>query len=161
MYFKNQVRLNRGSFIHPFMGFNFRITDLQAAVGVEQMKKLDFIVCRKSENENYYKQLLEQTPEVIFPADNKLGKRVPFRVNILVKDPDKLGEFLTQKDIGIRRFFYPLNHQPCFNATNSVRHPCPQADQIFKKGLSLPSGVGLSKAQIKFVCDAIINYFKK
>jgi perosamine synthetase len=158
-YFKNQGRLNRGSFIHPQMGFNFRITDLQAAIGVVQMKKLKMIIDRKAENEALYKKFLKDCSQIEFPKDIKAGKRVPFRINILTNDPEKLGDFLTEKDIGIRRFFYPLNHQPCFTDDNSIRNACPNADKIFSKGLSLPSGVGLTTKQIKYVCDNILKFY--
>ncbi len=161
-YFKNQGRLNRGSFIHPQMGFNFRITDLQAAIGVVQMKKLPMIIKRKSENEALYKKFLKDCPQVKFPVDTKVGKRVPFRINLLVDDPEKLSNFLTEQGVGVRRFFYPLNHQPCFTDENSIKHfSCANADRIFEHGISLPSGVGLFEKQIKYVCDSIKKFYKK
>ncbi len=158
-YFKNQGRLNRGSFVHPYMGFNFRVTDLQAAVGVIQMKKLDWIIKRKAENEALYKKLLKDVAQVEFPVDTRVGTRVPFRINLLVQDPQVLSDYLTKKDVGVRRFFYPLDHQPCFTNKNSIKKPCPNAYKIFERGISLPSGVGLSTAQIKYVCNSIKEYY--
>jgi perosamine synthetase len=159
-YFKNQGRLNRGSFIHPQFGVNFRVTDLQSAIGVEQMKKLDWIIERKNENENLYKKLLHGVKEVQFPADTKVGRRVPFRINILAQDPDGLSEFLTGNEIGVRRFFYPLHRQPCFNNKNSRRlKTYKHVDKIFRRGISLPSGVGLTTEQIQYVCAKIKEYY--
>ena len=161
-YFKNQGRLNRGSFIHPYMGFNFRVTDLQAAVGVAQMKKFDFIIKRKEENENCYKKFLKNVEGVEFPQDTKVGQRVPFRINILVNDPEKLGNFLTEKGVGVRRFFYPLYRQPCFNPRNSISlgpQGYPNSDFIFERGMSLPSGVGLTQKQIRYVCEVIKQFY--
>ena len=161
-YFKNQGRLNRGSFIHPQMGFNFRITDLQAAIGVIQMKKLKMIINRKAQNESLYKKFLKDCSHVKFPVNTKVGKRVPFRINILVDNPENLGNFLSEKGVGVRRFFYPLNLQPCFNNNNSVRlDPCQNAFRIFEQGLSLPSGVGLKEKQIQYVCNHIKRYYSK
>jgi len=160
MYFRNQGRLKRGSFVHPYVGFNYRITDLQAAIGVIQMKRLAFIIRKKKENEKLYKRLLIGVSQVEFPVDTKVGKRVPFRINILVDDPKALGDFLAKKNVGIRRFFYPLYRQPCFNKTNSRKlRSYKNSDKIFSRGLSLPSGVGLTQKQIKYVCGSIKEYY--
>jgi len=160
MYFKNQGRLKRGSFVHPHMGFNFRITDLQAAVGVAQMAKLSHIIARKHQMEGLYKSLLKDTPEVKFPIDTKVGKRIPFRINILVKNPKALGDYLIKQDVGVRRFFYPLYKQPCFNKTNCrILSSYPVSDYLFMHGLSLPSGVGLTDEQIQYVCEKIKEYY--
>lgn len=160
-YFKNQGRLKRGSFVHPRIGFNFRLTDLQAAIGVEQLKKLDFIIEKKRENENLYRELLKDSP-VEFPKDVKRGSRVPFRVNILVDDPEKLGEYLEERDVGTRRFFYPLHTQPCFTRDNSDYYAdLINSTSIFNLGLSLPSSVGLKQEEIKYVCGCIKQFFGK
>ncbi|MBU1124489.1 MAG: DegT/DnrJ/EryC1/StrS family aminotransferase, partial [Candidatus Omnitrophica bacterium] len=156
IYLRNQGRLSRGSFIHPKMGYNFRFTDLQAALGVAQMRKLSFIIEKKLHIEGYYKQFLKEAEEVRSPEVTTHGKRVPFRINILVKDPKGLGGFLQKKGIGVRRFFYPLHRQPCFNKENCIRLTSyPHSDEIFASGLSLPSGVRLTKKQIRQICDQI------
>jgi len=160
IYFKNQGRLKRGSFIHPYMGYNFRVTDLQSAIGVEQMKKLSFIIKKKTENENLYKSELIHYPQVQFSVDTKVGKRVPFRINILVDDPVRLSDHLTKCGVGVRRLFYPLYKQPCFNRNNSRRiRSYKNSDMIFSRGISLPSGVGLTSRQIKYVCQCIRKYY--
>jgi len=160
VYFKNQGRLKRGSFIHPFLGYNFRVTDLQAAIGVAQMKKLDFIIRSKIKNEGLYKKYLKGVDEVQFTIDTKVGIRVPFRINIMVDNPKKLGDWLTKNEVGVRRWFYPLYKQPCFNSKNSRRLKAyVNSDAAFAKGLSLPSGVGLTEKQIKHVCSSIKKFF--
>lgn len=160
MYFKNQGRLHRGSFIHPFLGYNFRVTDLQAAIGVAQMKKLSYIIKKKAQNESIYRKLLRDVPQVQFPVDTKVGKRVPFRINVMVDDPEGLTGHLTKNGVGVRRWFYPLYRQPCFNKKNSRSLKAyPNADRLFERGLSLPSGVGLSEKQIRYVCSSIKKYF--
>jgi perosamine synthetase len=159
-YFKNQGRAERGSFIHPEVGYNFRITDLQAALGVVQMRKLDMIIKKKAHNEMLYKKYTEDIPEVELPERTTLGERVPFRVNILVEDPEALGNYLTENEIGVRRFFYPLHKQPCFNESNSVIRSAPvNSSVIFSRGLSLPSSVALTEEEIRFVCDKIRAFY--
>jgi perosamine synthetase len=158
-YLKNQGRLQRGSFIHPRIGFNFRLTDLQAAIGVAQLKKLDFIIRKKHENEKMYAELLKGYP-VEFPRDLKRGSRVPFRVNILVEDPERLGEYLGDCEVGTRRFFYPLHTQPCFDQKNSGFAIQPtNSTAVFERGLSLPSSVGLKSEEIEYVCQCIRQFY--
>lgn len=160
-YFKNQGRLERGSFVHPKIGYNFRITDLQAAIGVVQMERLPWIIERKRENEVLYKEYLKETKGVCFPSENGYGERVPFRVNILTDDPEGLSRFLEKQGVGVRRFFYPLHRQPCFTRENSsVRDTLKNADYIFERGVSLPSGVGLKEEEIEFVCGEIKRFFE-
>ena len=160
MYFKNQGRLERGSFVHPRVGYNFRITDLQAALAVNQLKRLPSIIERKVANENTYKKHLSGVRKVEFPKVNGYGQRVPFRVNILVPDPEALMKYLDSRGISTRRFFYPLHTQPCFNRKNSgVAQKLENAAKIFERGISLPSGLSLSEKQIQYVCDSIKEFY--
>ena len=70
---RNQGRLNSGSFIHPMVGFNFRITDMQAAVGIAQLEKLDEIIARKQANFALYRRQLEGNPHVkVFEGPQKV-----------------------------------------------------------------------------------------
>ena len=158
-YFKNQGRLERGSFIHPRIGFNFRLTGLQAALAIEQMRRLPAIVRQKLEHERLYAEYLEGVEGIEFPPANGRGTRVPFRANILTDDPEALGRYLEARDIGVRRFFYPLHKQPCFNASNSrAKEPLENAEKIFLRGLSLPSSLSLNPNQIRRVCDGIRSF---
>lgn len=158
-YFKNQGRLQRGTFVHERMGYNFRITDLQAAVGVAQFARLGRTIARKNTIRQMYYHRLEGCPGVSIPADNGFGKVVPFRVNILVDDPEGLANFLAEREIATRRFFYPLHRQPSFNADNSVVRQKPvQSVRAFERGLMLPSGLSLDDACIDRVCACIREY---
>jgi perosamine synthetase len=159
-YFRNQGRLDRGSFVHPRLGYNFRLTDIQAAIGLAQLDKLTEIIDRKRKNEQYYRELLADLEEVAFPTVDPESERVPFRVNILVPDPAGLGTFLEAEGVGVRRFFYPLHRQPCFSRTNCrVSGAIQNSVYAFEHGLSLPSSAKLTREQIKYVCDAIRKFF--
>lgn len=160
LYFRNQGRLNRGSFVHPQMGWNFRMTDLQCALGLAQMRKLDWIIRRKDEVEAQYRSRLESVAQVRFPAVRSYGTRVPFRINILVSEPAALCEHMERSGVGVRRFFYPLHRQPCFTETNSrtVSGIC-NSLQAFETGVSLPSSVNLTDLEIEYVCDAIEEFY--
>ena len=159
IYFKNQGRLNRGSFVHERVGYNFRITDLQAAIGVVQFHRLEETIRRKIALRKAYYARLSECPGICFVRDNGLGKVVPFRVNVLVDDPEGLAEHLKQRDIQTRRFFYPLHLQPSLNPDNCVVPTKPTASiRLFEQGLMLPSGLDLRDEQIDYVCEAIRDF---
>ncbi len=158
-YFKNQGRLHRGTFVHDRVGYNFRITDLQAAVGLAQFARVKEHIHRKHAIRVAYYQRLEGCPGVRLPSDNGFGEVVPFRTNILVDDPEGLADHLKQRQIATRRFFYPLHRQPSLNAQNCVvRHTPATSVRLFQTGLMLPSGLKLTSEQIDAVCDAVIEY---
>lgn len=159
IYFKNQGRLERGSFIHKHMGYNFRITDLQAAIGVAQFGRLGASIARKRAIQGAYYEQLRDCPGVAFPPDNGFGQVVPFRTNILVDDPEGLAAFLAERKIASRRFFYPLHRQPSLTADNSiVRHQPVNSVRAFERGLMLPSGLNLDEPQIARVCECVEEY---
>ncbi len=162
LYFKNQGRENRGSFIHPYMGYNFRLTDVQAAIGLAQMRKLDDLIARKQRAEAHYRARLAGVEQVRFLADVPGSTRVPFRIGILVPDAPALTEYLTQAGIGLRGFFYPLHRQPAFTPQNSrhlegIRHSV----YAYEHGICLPSSAGLQETQVDYVCDRIAEFFRR
>ena len=156
VYFKNQGRLKRGSFVHERMGYNFRITDLQAAIGVAQFRRVQQNIDRKRAIRAAYYERLRDCPGVTLPQDNGYGEVVPFRTNILVQDPEALAKSLDERDIAIRRFFYPLHRQPSFHAENSIVRQRPvYSVRLFETGLMLPSGLDLTDGAIDRVSDGV------
>jgi len=153
---KHQGRTGRGFYYHEHIGYNFRLTDLQAAIGVAQLNKLDIIVERKKRNEARYRELLEGVKGITFPYIDPRGYNVPFRINILVNNPEKLSDFLNENGIGSRRFFHPLHQQPCYNVPGDF----PNTIRAYETGLSLPSSVTLTEEQIEYVCAKIGTYMK-
>ena len=148
---KHQGRTGRGIYFHEYIGYNFCLTDLQAAVGLAQLSKLPTIIDKKKKNERLYKELLKDVEGVEFPYIDPRGFNVPFRINILVDEPEALSSFLQKEGIGSRCFFYPLHKQPCYNVDGEF----PNAVRAYERGLSLPSAVTLAEEQIEYVCDKI------
>jgi perosamine synthetase len=152
----NQGRDGRGWYIHAEIGLNFRLTDLQAAVGLAQLDKLPEIIKRKRHCAEEYKRCLSNIKDVKFTFVDPAGFNVPFRHNIIVKDPDKLQKHLKKEGIGTTRFFYPLHLQPCYNRIDMV---CVNSMFAYSHGLSLPSSTNLTMEQITYVCDKIREYY--
>ena len=148
---KHQGRTGRGIYFHEHIGYNFRLTDLQAAVGLAQLSKLPTIIERKKQNERLYREYLADIADIEFPYTDPRGFNVPFRVNILLDKPQELSDFLNKEGIGSRGFFHPLHSQPCYN----VKGEFPNAVRAYERGLSLPSSVTLREEQIEYVCREI------
>jgi len=148
---KNDGRLERGMYYHDRIGYNFRITELQAALGLAQLAKVDAIIERKRRNLDLYRELLADVEGVELPYQDPRSFSVPHRVNILVDDPEGLEKAMAEDGIGCRRFFYPIHKQPAFNLPLSF----PVAELLYERGFSLPSSPLLSEDQIHFICACL------
>ena len=158
---RNQGRLSSGSFLHEEMGMNFRVTDLQSAVGVAQLRKFRNIEEIKLNNLNTYKELLGRMPGIEFQKEAGYSNIVPFRASIKVKNLSNLMSYLEDCGIQTRGFFYPLHRQPCFNYLDYKENDFPIANKLNATGLSLPVHCGLSRDDVLYVCDAIKRFYAK
>jgi perosamine synthetase len=155
---KHQGRRKRGIYIHESIGFNFRITDMQAAIGLAQIKKLDFIIKRKKEMENRYRNNFNNINGIELPYIDHNGFNVPFRINILVDNPQGLMQHLENNGIGSMRFFYPLHRQPCYKYLHLKDNDFQNSIWAYEHGLSLPSWVQLTDEQIDYICDRVKEF---
>ncbi|KKN17167.1 hypothetical protein LCGC14_0968670 [marine sediment metagenome] len=153
----NQGRTGRGFYVHDYVGYNFRMTDLQAGVGLAQLDKLPEIIKRKRAHEQMYARLLYNVERVNFVRVDPKCKDVPFRHNILVGDPTGLMAHLQGKGIGAREFFLPLHRQPPYKRPGSFLN----SDWAHQHGLSLPSSALLKDEEIEYVCSAIKEYVNR
>ncbi len=156
---RNQGRTHSGTFIHPGLGMNFRMTDLQCAVGVAQVKKFETIERIKARNHQLYETYLKAVPEVEFIRINGFSTFVPFRVNIMVPELEGLLEHLEEQGIQTRRMFYPLHMQPCFSYLNYGTNAFPEAAKAYQKGMSLPIHCGLKEDDIQYICSSIKEFY--
>ena len=154
--FKTHGRNQKGIFLHEEIGFNFSFTEMQAAIGVAQMNKLDKIIVHKNRIFNAYKK---EMPEYRFYSKSKnTTSFVPWFSSIIVSDPVELQKYLLEKEIGTRRFFPSLDLQPCFSGIAS-RFPLKNSHDAYSFGLSLPSSVSLSKDEIKYIANSIKEFY--
>ena len=167
LYLRNQGRINRGTFVHPEIGYNFRMNDIQMAIGLTQMKKLPKIIELKQNNFNLYRDLLKNCDdvEVVVPGP-ETAPFIPFRVVLRVKEDNAKGlmDFMKENDIETRTFFYPLHLQPCFKERwgTDPRHNrdhFPVTQDAYNRGVCLPSFPALTAEEITYVCDAIKTYY--
>jgi perosamine synthetase len=147
-----------GTYFHEEIGWNFRLTDLQAGVGLGQLSVLDEIIKRKRANDRLYRELLGDS--VIFQRIEDDCYSVPFRHVIFVENVEDLFKYLTDRDIQTRRLFYPLHMQPCYQYLNP-KDAFPNSVWAYEHGLALPSSAKLSSDDIEYVCDAIKDFLNE
>ncbi|WP_415284871.1 DegT/DnrJ/EryC1/StrS family aminotransferase [Candidatus Pelagibacter sp. Uisw_130] len=161
---KNHGRLKKGIFKHATIGFNFMFTELQAAIGNIQVKKLKKILNKKEEIYKEYKKKLSVNPEISFMK--KVDGNVPvyWFSNIFVKNKEKLKAHLIKHKIQTRDIFYPLNMQPCYKNNKNIKNLNKKfnvSKKIYDTGLSLPSSYELKIDEQEFVIKKILEFFKK
>jgi len=154
--YKHDGRRERGIDIIERAGYNFRITELQTAIGFAQLESLPLFIDKKIKNNKLYKQYLSEIDSVFFPVEDNETYRIPHRVIIEVDDPESLKLFLSKKGIGCRRFYIPMHTQPYIKMKGNF----PNSQKAYEKGLCLPSFPMLSEAQIQYVCENIFEYYK-
>ena len=163
LYLRNQGRRDRGTFIHPEIGFNFRMNDLQAAIGLTQLEKKDFIFRRKVENFNCYYARLKDNPHIDIILPQKGSGFVPFRVAALFDDDSApIAAFLSENGIETRTFFHPLHRQPCFEKIECgdvAEEHFQTSSNLFSRGLCFPVYPELTELEINYICDKIEEYY--
>lgn len=158
---KDFGRTQSGVDYHETLGYNFKFTDLQAIIGIEQMKKLDWRVKRKKDMYEIYKDLLEDIEGIEF-IDTNLGDTSPWFIDILIdegeKERDKLVAFLDKKGVGTRPFYPAIHTQLPYSW---VKGDFNNAEYISKRGLWLPSASFLSDDDIKYICQNVKRFFSR
>ena len=153
---KDFGRSQGGIDIHDSIGYNFKFTDLQAAVGIAQMSKLRQRVTRKKEIWSLYFQNLKDLSEINL-FNHTLSLTSPWFIDSKVQRRDELKEYLRVKGVGTRSMYPPINSQKAYQKKGSF----PVSENIGKFGLWLPSFVQISNEQVEIVCMHIKNFYSQ
>jgi hypothetical protein len=154
-------------FIHRYIGFNYRMTDLQAAVAYAQFEKIDKKVKRRREIAKYYQKLLKGVKEVSYIEDPPWGKSTFWMFGILINDSfgrsrEEVMELLSEAGIGTDIFYLSMSLQPVFIKGGSSVYPdisgkYPISQDTAIRGFYLPSGLGITKEQQKRVIKTLLS----
>jgi perosamine synthetase len=148
-------------FAHEELGFNFRFTNLQAALGVAQLERMDQIVKKKRWVGQEYTKCLEGTPGLQLPVEESWAKSVYWMYGIVLSeemgmDAAYFAKKMADRGIETRPFFLGMHEQPALRRRglfHAERYPV--AERLAQQGLYLPSGLALTEKQLSTVVQAV------
>lgn len=147
---------------HEVVGYNYRMTDLQAAVGVAQFEKIDEFLSQKRRIAKLYQERLAGVKGVVLPHVRDYVTHSYWMYQLIITNEfpftrDELAGELKKNNIDTRRAFYPAHVQPPYLQSGSFPH----SDYCSETGLMIPMGANLTDAEVNYVCDQIIALSKK
>jgi perosamine synthetase len=148
-------------FHHEELGFNFRLTNLQAALGVAQLERIDEIVARKREVAAMYTSGLSNVDGLQLPAEAPWAKSVYWMYGLVLDEATGLDAVafagrLRERGVDTRPFFLGMHEQPALHELGLFRgESYPVAERLARQGLYLPSGLALTDEQVARVCTAV------
>ena len=148
-------------FVHEELGWNMRMTNLQAAVGVAQLERWEESINRKRVIGKLYTELLKDVKNISLPiVKTDYADNIYWVFGIISEDKNKTAEFimkqLGEKGIGTRPFFYPMHLQPVLKRMGLYQNESyPNAEKMYDYGFYLPSGLALTNEQIHEVVKSL------
>jgi perosamine synthetase len=148
-------------FYHESLGFNFRLTNLQAALGVAQLERMDEIVARKRRIGEEYTRQLKEIKSLQLPTEEAWARSVYWMYGVVLlektgMDAQAFARKLAAHGIETRPFFVGMHEQPVFRQRGWFRSEAyPVAERLARQGLYLPSGVALTEEQLEHVVKAL------
>jgi len=141
-------------FIHEELGYNYRMTNMQAALGVAQLENINQIIKKKRKIGQIYNKLLKDIKSIILPLEKDENcENIYWVYSIMLKDDlsynaKDIIKKLGNKKIGTRPFFYPMHKQPIFNKMGLfLNSNLPHSEKLYEKGFYIPSGLALTEEQ--------------
>ena len=152
---KDQGRRQRGTGgddLHPVMGFNFKFTDIQAAVGLAQLEAFDERLAQARNRDKWYRDALDGLPDVVVPDMTGQAGEIRQWTDILIERREDARREFDNRRIGVRAFWFPIHRQTPYQ---TVDDHFPNADHISARGLWLPSHFRITEDDVGRVADAI------
>ncbi len=158
-----QVRLLRGQgmdpqrrYWFPIVGYNYRMTNVQAAIGLAQLERIDWFIERRIEVAQWYKENLADT-DLMLPAQADWAKNVYWLFCACVPreiDRDQLMKDMEERGIETRPFFYPMHSLPPYYDEEGDR-AFPVTTDLSARGINLPSSASLTREDVDYVCAVL------
>lgn len=145
-------------FVHDTLGYNYRMTNMQAAIGLAQLEKIEFLIEKRKEVGRYYSEglkdydkLLYYPPESYNDMENiywVFAIRFSNEINLTFKN---VSDKLFKKGVETRPFFLPIHKQPIFNGSLGSDQDFPNSNDLYEKGIYLPCGNGITLDEARTV----------
>jgi perosamine synthetase len=155
-------------FVHYELGFNFRMTNVQAAMGLAQLERLDEFVAIKRKMGVRYTELLSHVEQITLPVEKtSYADNIYWVYAIMLKpesglDAEKIMALLAKQNIGTRPFFWNMHEQPVFNEMGLfLNEKYPVAENMARMGFYLPSGMALAGEQMETAAEKLIQILNK
>ena len=146
---------------HECVGFNYRLTNLQAAVGVAQLERVEKLLDSRDTVVAQYDQHLLGISGIEFSPRSPWGRHVPWLYCLLVSGDemsisrDEIMKHLQRHGIESRPLFYPLHEMPPYRHFSAPGVTYPVTESLSRRGISLPSGYGLNSTDIRYICAVL------
>jgi perosamine synthetase len=165
-----RLRLLRGQgmdskrrYWHPVIGYNYRMTNVAAAIGLGQLEKADWHLKRREEVANWYKKGLAGIPGLSWQTEKDWAKRIYWMFNVVLDeqlgDRDKVMAQLGDAGIEVRPLFYPMHMLPPYQ-DEGHKEVFPVAERVSRQGFSLPTWAGLTHDDIQYTVETLIVSIK-
>ncbi|HAZ10361.1 MAG TPA: UDP-4-amino-4,6-dideoxy-N-acetyl-beta-L-altrosamine transaminase [Candidatus Omnitrophica bacterium] len=149
-----------------YLGFNYRITDMQSALGISQLKRIDIFLKRRREIASIYNRQISKIDEIEAPFEENNVRSawhlyvIRIRKNRGLKsDRNKLFSYLRKAGIGVQLHYIPIYLQPYYYKLGYKKGICPQAEEYYQTALSLPIYPMLANKDIKYITTKISKFF--
>lgn len=158
-FLSTQARVSEKGYYHPEIGYNYRLTNVQAAIGLAQLERIDEFLAKKRTIAAYYQSRLRALPGLTLSPEQPWAESAFWLYSIVI-DPDSFGrpreevvERLNEEDIQARAFFIANHLLPPYR--EYMRGGLPVAAKLSSHGINLPSSVGITEDDLARVCDAV------
>jgi perosamine synthetase len=147
--------------VHEDVGFNFRMTGYQAALGLPQLARIEETIEAKRRLAHTYDELLDPLSEIRRPVESDWARHVYWMYAIVLGEEielsrDEVAARLRERGVDTRTFFCPMNLQPALRKVDGFRAvDCPVAERLWERGLYLPSSPGLERETVERVVAAL------
>ena len=166
--FRDHGKSDQDPYWHDVVGYNYRMTNMQAAVGLAQMERVEIILNDKLRISELYKSHLSKIENLILPPDLEWSQNIHWLYCVRIIHPgileeirekrDKIVAGLEKNSVGARKFFHPIHRMPPYEAYSSN---LPITEEISASGICLPSYFGMKDTEIKTISELLLTFLSK
>lgn len=163
--FINHGMTKQNRYFHSHWGSNFRLTNMQAALGCAQLERIELLVNKKIEIKRIYRSKLEPYGCVFAKNLTNATDSSWLSAFLLPETNDtnvieRCMSYLLANGIEARRFFLPLDNQPAFSSFRNTGHGLSISQKIFERGICLPSATTITDTEINYICSKMIFFLE-
>ena len=155
-------------FLNTEVAYKYKMSSMQAALGLAQLERIEELVARKREIFRWYAEELSDTEGIILNSEGRSTKNTYWMVTAILDKQyrvkkDRMMELMSEKHIECRPFFYPLSSLPAYEKLDQARQARRRnrvSYEISPYGVNLPSALNMTEEKVKYVCDALRSVLK-